>query len=210
MIGYLIGALSIEASLKTAAGFTMAVPLVLMGVPIFDTAMAILRRKLNGRHIGEPDREHIHHRLQDRGLTRTQTLLAISTLCVVMAIAAIVSAALQNDLVAFATGTTILALLIGGRIFGYDETVLFFRNVKEAGSLLWQSSGVLRIRLVVRRLTPRSPRRQFKEGIVKLNPRRVKLSEPVSSSRLERSRDTEGPQTAGEKNDTATDRRRAA
>src|SRR5262249_3417259 len=55
-IGFLAGALSIQASSKTATTFTLAVPVVLMSVPLFDTAMAILRRKLTGRSIGEGDR----------------------------------------------------------------------------------------------------------------------------------------------------------
>ena len=47
-LGFLIGALSLEASVKKAAGLTLAVPVVLLSIPMFDTSMAILRRKLNG------------------------------------------------------------------------------------------------------------------------------------------------------------------
>ncbi len=75
MIGFLIGALAIESSLKTATGFALAIPLALVSVPAFDTFMAIVRRKLTGKGIGEADRGHIHHCLQDRGLTRAQSLL---------------------------------------------------------------------------------------------------------------------------------------
>jgi UDP-GlcNAc:undecaprenyl-phosphate GlcNAc-1-phosphate transferase len=90
-LGFLIGALSLQASLKTATVFTLSVPLVVLSVPIFDTAMAILRRKLTGRGIGDADRQHIHHRLQDRGLSKVQTLLAITGLCLTMAVSAIVA-----------------------------------------------------------------------------------------------------------------------
>src|SRR5690606_31002750 len=84
LIGFLIGALSIESSLKTATGFAMTVPMILVSIPAFDTLMAILRRRLTGRGIGEGDRGHIHHRLQERGLTRLQTLIVIAGLSVAM------------------------------------------------------------------------------------------------------------------------------
>ena len=63
---------------------------------MFDTTMAILRRKLTGRKIGEGDRGHIHHRLQDRGLSRQQALLAIAGLAMVMAGAVLISALLES------------------------------------------------------------------------------------------------------------------
>src|SRR5262249_59995404 len=50
-LGFLVGALSLEAAAKKAAGLTLAVPVVLLSIPMFDTSMAILRRKLNGRKI---------------------------------------------------------------------------------------------------------------------------------------------------------------
>ena len=80
-IGFLIGALSMESSLKSAATFTLITPLAVLCVPMFDTVMAIVRRKLSGRSIGAADRGHIHHRLQDSGFSRLQTLLVISGLC---------------------------------------------------------------------------------------------------------------------------------
>src|SRR5258708_954696 len=65
-LGFLVGALALESSAKKAAGLTLAVPVVLLSIPMFDTSMAILRRKLHGRSIGNGDRPHIHHLLRDR------------------------------------------------------------------------------------------------------------------------------------------------
>lgn len=150
--GFLTGALAIEASTKTAAGFTLAVPLVLMSIPLFDTSMAIVRRKLTGRGISAGDRGHIHHRLQDHGLTRLQALLTIAGLSLLMATAATLSAVLQSEAVGLAICLGTLALLVVGRVFGYHETVLFFRYVQELGVLLLDTSGVLRTRFLVARL----------------------------------------------------------
>jgi UDP-GlcNAc:undecaprenyl-phosphate GlcNAc-1-phosphate transferase len=151
-IGFVIGALAIESSMKKATGFALAIPLVLVSVPVFDTCMAILRRKLNGRGIGEADRGHIHHYLQDRGLSRAQSLLVISALCLTMAAVTLVSAYFQNDRLALGLCLTLLGLLIVGRIFGYDETILFFRYIQALSTVLAGSSGVFKIQLAVDRI----------------------------------------------------------
>jgi UDP-GlcNAc:undecaprenyl-phosphate GlcNAc-1-phosphate transferase len=151
-IGFLIGALSIQASSKTATGLTLAVPLVLISVPVFDTCMAILRRKLNGRGIGEGDRAHIHHRLQDRGLSRRQALLTIGGLSLAMAAAALISALLRNEWAGLAICLGILSLLIVGQVFGHHETQLFMRHLQELGALLLDTSGVLQTRFLIARM----------------------------------------------------------
>lgn len=152
MIGFMIGALAIESSIKKATGFALAIPLVLVSVPVFDTCMAILRRKLNGKGISEADRGHIHHHLQDRGLSRAQSLLVISALCLVMAAVTLVSAYFQNDRLALGLCLALLATLIVGRVFGYDETVLFFRYIQAMSTLLAATSGLLRTQLAVDRM----------------------------------------------------------
>lgn len=132
--------------------------MVLISVPIFDTFMAIVRRKLNGRGIGEGDRGHIHHRLQDHGLTRKQALLAIGGLCLVMSAAALTSSLLDSEFAGLAICGSVLAMLIVGRVFGYQETVLFFRHIQELGVLLADTSGVLRTRFLLARIDRFDPR----------------------------------------------------
>lgn len=157
-IGYLVGALSIQASSKTATGLTLGVPLVIFSIPIFDTCMAIARRKLNGRGIGEGDRGHIHHRLQDHGLTRKQALLAIAGLSLVMAAAALMAVRLKNELAGLAICGSVLVALIAGRVFGHHETFLFLRHLRELGALLLDTSGVLQTRLLLARIDTIDPR----------------------------------------------------
>lgn len=160
-IGFLVGALSMEAASKTAAGYTLAVPIVLISIPIFDTFMAIVRRKLNGRGIGEGDRGHIHHRLQDHGLSRSQALLAIGGLCLVMAAAALISAHFQSEIPGLFICGSVLLTLVGGRVFGHQETMLFYRHVQALGSLLADSSGVLKTRFLLARIDPVDPRQRL-------------------------------------------------
>ena len=156
LIGFFVGALSMENFQKTAMGFTLVMPLVFMSVPIFDTVLAIIRRKLNGRKIAEPDHGHIHHQLRERGLSRAQTLLVLSTVSLMMGMATIVSAAFKNDVIALAACVAILLVLVVSRVFAHQETSLFVRHVRTAGALLADAGGAFRSELVVEQLRERN------------------------------------------------------
>jgi UDP-N-acetylmuramyl pentapeptide phosphotransferase/UDP-N-acetylglucosamine-1-phosphate transferase len=151
-LGFLVGALALEASAKKAAGLTLAVPVVLLSIPMFDTSMAILRRKLNGRRIGEGDRAHIHHCLRDRGWSPAQTLVAIAAMCTATATAAVLGTVFNNDLIAVGICLAVLAVLISGRLFGFNETILLLRHFQAVGALLKSVPRVLRMKFVVVRL----------------------------------------------------------
>ncbi|MFH0751246.1 MAG: MraY family glycosyltransferase [Chloroflexota bacterium] len=74
-LGYTLALLSIMGSAK------VAVALLVLGVPIIDTFYIIVRRLSRGRSPFSADRGHIHHRLLDLGLTHTQTVLLIYSIC---------------------------------------------------------------------------------------------------------------------------------
>lgn len=60
-LGYAVAALSIIGSVKSQVGAVMLIPLLAMGVPIFDTMLAPMRRFVRGRKMFSPDNGHIHH-----------------------------------------------------------------------------------------------------------------------------------------------------
>ena len=74
-LGYMLAAVSVMGTVKSAATIALIVPIVALGLPIMDTAFAIMRRYLSGQPIFKPDRGHLHHRLLDRGLTQKQAVL---------------------------------------------------------------------------------------------------------------------------------------
>ncbi|MCY2963570.1 MAG: MraY family glycosyltransferase, partial [Planctomycetota bacterium] len=151
-LGFLVGALSLQASAKKAAGLTLVVPAVLLAVPLVDTAMAILRRKLNGRKIGHGDRGHIHHCLRDRGLSPSQTLLVVAGFSLFAAVGAAVATLVHSDLVAVVIGAVLVTALIGGRVFGFQETMLLARHFEAVWSLIRGFPRTLRARLVALRM----------------------------------------------------------
>ncbi|GIX05274.1 MAG: undecaprenyl-phosphate alpha-N-acetylglucosaminyl 1-phosphate transferase [Planctomycetaceae bacterium] len=146
-IGFWVGAMSLQASSKVTTGLTLAVPLVILSVPVFDTLLAIIRRKLRGRSLSQGDREHIHHRLQDRGLSRVQALLTLNVLCLIMSGAAVTAACLNADWLGLALCGIVLGSLIHSQIIGNREVGLISRHVQALGIVLLNSSHVLKTRL---------------------------------------------------------------
>lgn len=76
-LGFILATLSIEGTMKSVTTLALAIPILVLGLPIFDTLFAILRRISNGKPIGEGDRGHIHHRLIDMGLSHKMSVVIL-------------------------------------------------------------------------------------------------------------------------------------
>jgi len=74
---------------KTSTAIALLVPVVALGIPIFDTLFSIVRRILERRPIFSPDRGHLHHRLLDMGITHRRAVLLLYGVSVVFTVAAI-------------------------------------------------------------------------------------------------------------------------
>ena len=67
-LGFIISVASLQG-LKNATAVAVLTPLLILGVPITDTIMAMVRRKLNRQSIATADKRHLHHRLMALGFT---------------------------------------------------------------------------------------------------------------------------------------------
>lgn len=76
-LGFTIASASILCSMKSSALVGLALPMLALGIPIFDTLFSIMRRFLERRSIFAPDRGHFHHRLVDRGLKQRHVVMLI-------------------------------------------------------------------------------------------------------------------------------------
>lgn len=83
-IGFMISAISLLGfGYKSSAFFTLGAPIVMLAIPIMDTMIAILRRKLKKKKFSEADKEHLHHTLMfklDLGQTRSVIILYMTTI----------------------------------------------------------------------------------------------------------------------------------
>ena len=76
-LGFTLAVLAVVGLTKSATVISVFIPIVILGIPIFDTMYAIVRRFLNGAPIFKADKEHLHHQLLNMGLTHKQTVLVI-------------------------------------------------------------------------------------------------------------------------------------
>lgn len=89
-LGYSISILSLLGLYKSVTLFSFIVPIIILGVPIFDTTFAIIRRIVNKKPISAPDKHHLHHRLLALGFSHRTTVVAIYGLGLIFAISAII------------------------------------------------------------------------------------------------------------------------
>jgi len=91
-LGFILGVLSIQGFLKAYTAIAVAVPLLVLGLPLFDTLFAIVRRVLNKQPISKADGGHLHHRLMKMGLSQRQSVFILYTISAVLGLCAIVLA----------------------------------------------------------------------------------------------------------------------
>lgn len=76
-LGFTIASASVMCASKSAALVGLALPILVLGVPIFDTFFSMLRRFIERRGMFSPDRRHFHHKLIDMGLKQRHVVIII-------------------------------------------------------------------------------------------------------------------------------------
>ncbi len=88
-LGYIIAVIAL-LGFKNVTLTTLLAPICLLAIPIMDTLFAILRRFINKKPIGEPDKEHLHHQLLNLHLSHKTTVLVIYFVDILFALAMLV------------------------------------------------------------------------------------------------------------------------
>lgn len=91
-LGFILATLSIQGVFKSYAVISFAVPLLILGLPLFDASFAMLRRILKGQSPMQADRGHLHHRLIDMGFSQKQTVFILYAISGVLGITAVILA----------------------------------------------------------------------------------------------------------------------
>lgn len=142
-LGFALAVLSVQGVFKSYAVISFAVPFLILGLPIFDTAFAILRRLLTGKGIMTPDRGHIHHKLVDMGFSQKQSVFILYAMSCVLGITAVVLA-YDNALRAMLLLAVVLIFVIAAALITAkkddkhqheDENIkIILGNVKKDGN----------------------------------------------------------------------------
>jgi UDP-GlcNAc:undecaprenyl-phosphate/decaprenyl-phosphate GlcNAc-1-phosphate transferase len=84
-IGFILSAVAIEGAQKAPTIVAVAIPIVSFGLPILETSLSIVRRLISGRPVFTADREHIHHKLLQRGFTHKQAVIVLYAVSAIFA-----------------------------------------------------------------------------------------------------------------------------
>jgi UDP-GlcNAc:undecaprenyl-phosphate GlcNAc-1-phosphate transferase len=85
-IGFLLSALALAGAQKAPTIVAVAIPVVSFGLPILETTLSIIRRLVSGRPVFTADREHIHHKLLQHGLSHRQVVIVLYGVSAVFAL----------------------------------------------------------------------------------------------------------------------------
>lgn len=117
-LGYMLAAISILGAVKSAATIALIVPIVALGLPILDTAFAIIRRYMSGRPIFKPDKGHLHHRLLEMGLTQKQAVLLMYVISGCLGLSAIALTEVNKSFGILIVLVLLSAAFVGARKIG--------------------------------------------------------------------------------------------
>jgi UDP-GlcNAc:undecaprenyl-phosphate GlcNAc-1-phosphate transferase len=120
-LGFLIAGLSIINSHKGTLAAALVAPLFVLGLPLLDVTLAILRRGVKGFPVFRPDRRHIHHKLLGIGYTPRRavlTLYGVSLFFLLLALAAFWS---QGRLTPLLFGFACIVLILASRSFSFSR-----------------------------------------------------------------------------------------
>ena len=105
-LGYIIAVIAL-LGFKNITLTSVIIPMLLLAIPIMDTLFAIIRRLVNHKPIGMPDKNHFHHQLLKLNLSRRKTVLLIYLIDLLFAVASILYA-IGNRML----GTNIYGIII--------------------------------------------------------------------------------------------------
>lgn len=105
-LGYIIAVIAL-LGFKNITLTSVIIPILLLAIPIMDTLFAILRRAINHKPLGMPDKNHFHHQLLKLNLSKRKTVLLIYLIDILFAIASIIYAVGNRIL-----GTNIYGIII--------------------------------------------------------------------------------------------------
>jgi UDP-GlcNAc:undecaprenyl-phosphate/decaprenyl-phosphate GlcNAc-1-phosphate transferase len=148
-IGFMLSALALKGAQKAPTTVAVAIPVVSFGLPILETALSILRRLIAGRPVFTGDREHIHHKLLQRGLSHRQVVIVLYAVSGIFA--------LLSLFLLWPTGSTlglVLAVLgtgvwLGVQRLGYLE----FGEIRRVAQRTFEQRQIFVNNLAIRRAT---------------------------------------------------------
>ncbi len=89
-LGFMLAIISLEGAFKQATVVSIFIPILALGLPIFDNIFVVIKRLREGRQIYVGDASQIHYRLIEKGLSQKQTVYVLYLVCICLNLSAII------------------------------------------------------------------------------------------------------------------------
>lgn len=128
-LGFFLGGLSLWASEKSVIAFALLIPIIALGLPIVDMIYAILRRWNRGVSIGQADRDHIHHKLLEKGFSHRKAVLLLYGFNLLLAGFSGFLLFTRNSFAAYIVIVVGGIFVLGSRFLGYFKFSRVFQDL---------------------------------------------------------------------------------
>lgn len=136
-LGFTLAALTLVLTNEAASNVGLAVfaPLLALGLPIFDTALVTIVRKLEGRPVSQGGRDHTSHRLAALGLSERWTVIVLYIVAAAMAALGLLAQALGLAFLPLAALGVIALILLGAFLAENPRDVANHGELRRAAML---------------------------------------------------------------------------
>ena len=152
-LGYAVAAISVLESTKAQMGAALLIPVLGLGVPIFDTMLSPLRRFVRGKKMFMPDQGHVHHRLMRMGLNHRRIVLTLYGISIFLCLAALFAVNIRDEQAGLFMLVMGAACVFFIRKLGYfeylasDKIYGWFRDISEEAGFSRERRSFLNIQL---------------------------------------------------------------
>jgi len=128
-IGFILATTSILSSNKATAFVTVMIPVLAFSFPLLDMIYAVLRRYYRGIPLSEPDKEHIHHKLLDKGFTKRKVVILLYSLNIIIVMLSLMIITKHFNLHYFGLVFIVVCAILGLRLLGYIEFIPYTKEL---------------------------------------------------------------------------------
>lgn len=127
-LGYMLAVISIKGSMVSSTTVSILIPLIALGLPIFDTLFSMVRRLAENKGPFAADKGHIHHKILAMGFSHKQTVLVLYWICSIFGAIAFMMTAAQSKAIAGFILVSYIVVYILLRHLGYISYIVNRRH----------------------------------------------------------------------------------
>ncbi|MFH1416831.1 MAG: MraY family glycosyltransferase [Planctomycetota bacterium] len=148
-LGMYLALASLHAAQKAHTVVLILIPLFALGYPIFDTLLAIARRMVRGQPLFSSDRDHIHHRLLDRGRNPSGAAVIIYIASFLVSLLCIAAVTSHYFVLGIGVAGILVMALFSARVLGYLEWGGWIArwSGREETKILHAAAGLVRLKI---------------------------------------------------------------